>query len=80
MKSLKLQIDGMSCGHCLNAVNRALSGLPGVEVTTVNLGGAELTFDDHVITSGQIEAAVTEAGYRATSIVPVASTSARTDR
>jgi len=30
MTNLTLRIDGMSCGHCMNAVNRALAGLPGV--------------------------------------------------
>ena len=35
MRHLTLHIEGMSCGHCLNAVNRALAGLPGVEIESV---------------------------------------------
>ena len=27
---LELKVTGMTCGHCENAVNKALSGLPGV--------------------------------------------------
>jgi copper chaperone CopZ len=60
-----LHIDGMSCGHCLNAVNRALAEMPGVEVDTVRMGRAEVRYDQARVTPAQLEAAVAEAGYRA---------------
>jgi copper chaperone len=60
-----LHIDGMSCGHCLNAVNRALSELPGVEVDTVRMGRAEVRYDQTQASPAQLEAAVADAGYRA---------------
>jgi len=63
---LTLHIEGMSCGHCLNAVNRALMGLPGVEVESVKIGRADVQYDEQVLDSTRIEAAVSEAGYRAT--------------
>jgi len=66
MRSLTLHIDGMSCGHCLNAVNRALAELPGVKVESVRMGRAELQYDERKLDSARIEAAVTDAGYRAT--------------
>jgi copper chaperone CopZ len=56
----------MSCGHCLNAVNRALAEMPGVEVDTVRIGRAEVRYDDARVSLGQLEAAVADAGYRAT--------------
>jgi copper chaperone len=56
----------MSCGHCLNAVNRALAGLPGVEVDTVRIGRAEVRYDEAQVSADQLEAAVADAGYRAT--------------
>jgi copper chaperone CopZ len=65
VRHLTLHIDGMSCGHCLNAVNRALAGLPGVEIESVRIGRAELRYDEHVVDPSQIEAAVADAGYRA---------------
>jgi copper chaperone len=67
MKDLTLHIEGMSCGHCLNAVNRALRDVPGVEIGSVKIGRAELRYDEHAVAPAQIEAAVTNAGYRATS-------------
>jgi copper chaperone CopZ len=56
----------MSCGHCLNAVNRALAELPGVEVESVRMGRADLRFDEQQVNPARIEAAVADAGYRAT--------------
>ena len=66
MRHLTLHIEGMSCGHCLNAVNRALMGIPGVEVESVKIGRADVQYDEQVLDSTRIEAAVSEAGYRAT--------------
>jgi copper chaperone CopZ len=66
MQPLTLHIEGMSCGHCLNAVNRALSGLPGVQLESLRIGRAELRYDEATIAPARIEAAISEAGYRAT--------------
>lgn len=66
MASLKLHIEGMSCGHCLNAVNKALASLPGLTVRQVAIGRAELDFDSGVVSVDQIVAAVCDAGYPAT--------------
>lgn len=66
MENLTLHIEGMSCGHCLNAVNRALASLDGVEIASVKIGRAELRFDASRIDAARIAAAVSEEGYRAT--------------
>ena len=66
MERAILHIDGMSCGHCLNAVNRALAEMPGVEVDTVRMGRAEVRYDQTQVSAAQLEAAVADAGYRAT--------------
>ena len=65
MKRATLDIEGMSCGHCLNAVNRALAGLPGVQVESVKMGRADVRFDDAVTDAAGLEAAVRAAGYHA---------------
>ena len=65
-QNLTLHIAGMSCGHCLNAVNQALAGLPGVSIDSVRIGRADLRFDDSQIRPAQITAAVEDAGYSAT--------------
>lgn len=66
MKDLTLHIEGMSCGHCLNAVSRALGALPGVQVDSVQMGRAALKYDESKTTPAAIAGAVGEAGYRAT--------------
>jgi len=63
MKELTLHIQGMSCGHCLNAVNTALAGLPGLQLGSVQMGRAQLQYDPGVTSPEQIAAAVREAGY-----------------
>lgn len=47
----EIQIEGMSCGHCVRAATEALLGIPGVEAATVDLesGIAQLS------TSGTID-------------------------
>jgi copper chaperone len=66
VQHLTLHIEGMSCGHCLNAVSRALTALPGVELESVRMGRADLRYDEQQLNPARIEAAVAEAGYRAT--------------
>ena len=66
MASIVLHVEGMSCGHCLNAVSRALAESPGVRVESVRMGRAEVDYDERVTSPGVIAAAVADAGYRAT--------------
>jgi copper chaperone CopZ len=66
MENLTLHIEGMSCAHCLNAVNKALASLDGVEIESVKIGRAEVRFDSARIDPATIAAAVSEQGYRAT--------------
>lgn len=68
MKSLTLHITGMSCGHCLNAVNTALGSLPGVQLKAARIGRADLEFDPLTISPEVITAAVEDAGYRAVAV------------
>jgi copper chaperone CopZ len=65
MQRLVLHIEGMSCGHCVQAVSGALRALPGVAVTSVRVGRAELEFDEGQTATETIVDAVTRAGYPA---------------
>jgi copper chaperone len=68
MERLNLSIDGMSCGHCLNAVRGALSRLPGVQVDSVTIGRASVEFDPAASSAERIAAAIADAGYPAHAI------------
>ncbi len=63
MRPATLHIEGMSCGHCLNAVSRALSLLPGVQINAIRIGRADVTYDETTTSPSQLEAAVLEAGF-----------------
>jgi copper chaperone len=64
MKKLTLSIDGMSCQHCVMRVKRALEGLAGISDLSVEIGSAQMTFDETKIQQADIENAVTKAGYK----------------
>jgi copper chaperone len=60
-----LTIGGMSCQHCVRAVREALESVPGVTVSRVDIGSAEVTFDPTQSSAAAIAEAVTDAGYDA---------------
>lgn len=65
MRQATLHIEGMSCGHCLNAVNRALSALPGVRIDAIRIGRADVSYDEATTDPAKLETAVADAGYKA---------------
>ena len=65
MQHLTLRIDGMSCGHCVARVEKALSRLDGVGVTRVALGSAEIVYDPARTTFARIREVIDDAGYTA---------------
>ena len=67
MSSVTIHIEGMHCGHCLNAVSRALHGVPGVEVKSLQIGRAEVDAPAGPVVDAAV-AAVAAAGYRATAV------------
>jgi copper chaperone len=65
MKQLKLEVAGMSCGHCVHAVREALAAVPGVKVEDVKIGSASVAFDEAKANVGDLVDAVSDAGYEA---------------
>lgn len=63
MEDLTLQIDGMSCGHCVARVEKALSRLDGVEVRDIEVGSAQMSYDPSRVSPDKILEAVDAAGY-----------------
>jgi copper chaperone len=64
---MTLKIEGMSCGHCVAAVDRALKALDGVEVEQVTIGSASLRYDPNTTSQSQITDAIQDEGYLVTS-------------
>lgn len=65
MEKLNLTIDGMSCGHCVNAVKMALSSLPGAVPLKIDVGSVEVEIDTAVTSADTVLDAISAAGYRA---------------
>ncbi len=65
MEQLRMDIEGMSCGHCVSAVKRALGELDAVTVDALSVGHAEVTYDATKVDAQAIFDAVKEAGYPA---------------
>ena len=65
MRHLTLQIDGMSCGHCVARVEKTLSKLDGVHPGRVEVGSAEIDYDPTRTPFERIRLALDDAGYTA---------------
>jgi copper chaperone len=62
-KQMNLKIAGMSCGHCVARVRKALQEIDGVQVETVEVGSATLRFDPTRTSEAAVVSALGEAGY-----------------
>lgn len=58
----ELTIKGMSCGHCVKAVQGALAALPGVRVTDVQVGRAKVETDG-ALDRAAVQRALDEEGF-----------------
>ena len=68
MNRTTLRIDGMSCGHCVMSVRKALEAIDGVQVESVAVGTASVEFDPTRASTDVIVEAVNEAGYPAAAV------------
>lgn len=57
-------VEGMTCGHCVQAVTAEVQSVEGVDSVQVELEGGRLTVTGETIDEAAIAAAVDEAGYR----------------
>ena len=65
MSDTVLNVTGMTCGHCVMSVTKALQRVPGVEKADVNLARGEAVVRGTVDIQAAI-AAVQKAGFGAT--------------
>ncbi|EEL51148.1 MULTISPECIES: copper chaperone CopZ [Bacillus cereus group] len=65
MENVTLQVEGMSCGHCVNSIEGNVGALNGVENVKVHLdkGTVEVKFDSSVITLKDILVEIEDQGY-----------------
>jgi copper ion binding protein len=63
MEHTTIAVNGMSCGHCVAAVKKALEELSGVEVEQVSIGSVTVSYDPESVSVEQIAEAVRNSGY-----------------
>ncbi len=65
MEKVTLKVDGMTCGHCVRSVEKALRSVEGVQLEQLAIGSATVSFDPTRTTVGALIDAVSDAGYEA---------------
>ena len=65
MEPLHLTIEGMTCQHCVRAVEGRLRRTPGVDVSQVTIGSADLRYDPSATNVDEIAEAIADEGYTA---------------
>ncbi len=64
-----LSIEGMTCGHCVMSVTRALNKIEGVTSVNVDLAGKKADMDAaENVSEDTLKTAVSDAGYTVTAV------------
>ncbi|USK62396.1 copper chaperone CopZ [Peribacillus asahii] len=65
MENVTLNVSGMSCGHCVNAVEGNVGKLDGVESVNVHLetGKVDVVFDSAKVSLEKIKETIDDQGY-----------------
>ncbi|MBA9026852.1 copper chaperone CopZ [Peribacillus huizhouensis] len=65
MEKVTLNVSGMSCGHCVNAIEGNVAKLAGVNEVKVHLetGKVDVAFDHDKITLEKIKDTIDDQGY-----------------
>ncbi len=65
-QTVTLNVEGMSCMHCVNAVQKSVGSLPGVEKVEVDLAGKKVSvaYDAGKVDINTIKDKIDDAGYQ----------------
>jgi copper chaperone len=65
MENVTLNVKGMSCGHCVKAVEGSVGKLAGINEVKVHLdaGKVEVAFDKEKVSLETIKEAIDDQGY-----------------
>ena len=65
MQNITLNVQGMSCGHCVKAIEGSVSLLAGVNAVNVKLDEAkvDVSFDEGKVSLEQIKETIDDQGY-----------------
>ena len=65
MKQITLKVQGMTCQHCVKAIEKSVGKLSGVAEVAVNLanGQVDVHMDERKVSEAELRAAIESAGY-----------------
>ena len=65
IQEIVLSVPDISCAHCVNAINRALQSLQGIEAvaTDIPTKTVHLRYDSRAVSMEKIESALDDIGY-----------------
>ncbi|EZH65605.1 hypothetical protein DH09_14980 [Bacillaceae bacterium JMAK1] len=65
MKTIQLNVTGMSCGHCVSSIEGGVGTQAGVETVDVDLsnGTVQITFDSNQVQEADLKETIEELGY-----------------
>ncbi|KYD08117.1 MULTISPECIES: copper chaperone CopZ [Heyndrickxia] len=65
METITLNVNGMSCGHCVNAVEGSVGKLQGVKSVKVHLesGTVDVEFNPSDVSLNEIKETIDDQGY-----------------
>lgn len=65
MQHITLNVQGMSCGHCVNSIQQNVGQINGVQSVKVNLeeGKVDVTFNSDAVSLKDIKDVIEDQGY-----------------
>ncbi|TKC18334.1 copper chaperone CopZ [Robertmurraya kyonggiensis] len=65
MKKIELDVNGMSCGHCVKAIEGRVGALSGVKDVVVDIanGNVSVEFNSDVVSLHKIKETIENQGY-----------------
>jgi copper chaperone len=63
MKNIQFTVQGMSCGHCVASVEKAISKIGATAKVDLASQHVHITFNEQVVSIEQLIEAIEEQGY-----------------
>jgi copper chaperone len=63
MTNVTLQVQGMSCNHCVNSVEKALQGIGAKGKVDLAKGTVNVEYDESKLTLESVKEAIEDQGY-----------------
>lgn len=64
---IELQVNDMSCGHCVQSITKAIQALDATAIVSADLETKRVRIETSALKASQIVAALANAGYEARS-------------